>query len=59
MTLGEGIFYSSLVLGIIGLSNAAKGRWNWKKIILWPSGVVAVAGWPSDHAEDDAGEPGL
>ena len=42
MTLGDGIFYSSLVLGTIALFIATKDRWNWKKIILWPLTVVVV-----------------
>jgi hypothetical protein len=42
MTLGEGIFYSSLFLGVIALYIATKDRWRWKRIILWPLGLIAV-----------------
>ncbi len=36
MTLGTGIFLSSLLLGLVVLFIATKDRWNWRKIILWP-----------------------
>lgn len=42
MTLGEGIFYSSLFLGVIGLYIATKDRWRWKRIVLWPLGLIAL-----------------
>ena len=45
MSLGLGIFLSSLFLGIIFLFNATKDRWNWKKILLvWPLIVILVVG---------------
>lgn len=40
MSMGTGIFLSSLILGIIILFIGTKDRWNWKKIILWPLAVV-------------------
>jgi hypothetical protein len=42
MTLGEGIFYSSLFLGVIALYIATKDRWRWKRIIFWPLGLVSL-----------------
>jgi len=42
MTLGLGIFLSSLFLGTIFLFFATKDRWNWKKIILWPLAILVV-----------------
>ncbi len=52
MTLGEGIFLSTLVLSLTALFIATKDRWNWKKILknilLWPTvillGIAALAG---------------
>lgn len=40
MELGTGIFLSAVFLGIVALFIATKDRWNWKKILLWPSGVL-------------------
>jgi len=45
MSLGLGIFLSSLFLGIIFLFVSTKDRWNWKKILLiWPLYFVLVVG---------------
>ena len=45
MSLGLGIFLSSLFLGIIFLFNATKDRWNWEKILLiWPLCFVLIVG---------------
>lgn len=44
MTVGTGIFLASVVLGGVVLFIATKDRWNWKKIILWPLGVLLVLG---------------
>jgi len=45
MTLGLGIFLSSLFLGVIYLFVATKDRWNWKKILfIWPLYFVLVVG---------------
>ncbi len=35
MTLGSGIFFSSLVLSLVILFSVTKDRWNWKKISKW------------------------
>jgi len=44
MSLGMGIFLSSLVLGPIALIIGTKDRWNWKKIISWPfAGLIVIA----------------
>lgn len=40
MELGTGILFSAIFLGTIALFIATKDRWNWKKIILWPLGIV-------------------
>jgi hypothetical protein len=42
MTLGLGIFLSSLFLGTVFLFIATKDRWNWKKFILWPLGLLVT-----------------
>lgn len=42
MDVGTGIFLSSLFLGAVGLFVATKDRWNWKKIFLWPLGILVV-----------------
>ena len=48
MTLGEGIFLSTLVLSLTALFIVTKDRWKWKKILLWPTailvGIAALAG---------------
>ena len=41
MSLGLGIFLSSLVLGLVFLFLGTKDRWNWTKLILWPIGICA------------------
>lgn len=40
MTLGNGNFLSALVISVTALFIATKGRWNWKKIFLWPTAVL-------------------
>lgn len=40
MELGTGVFLSALFLGTIALFVATKDRWNWKKILLWPIGLI-------------------
>ena len=35
MTLGTGIFFSSLALSLVVLFAVTKDRWNWKKITKW------------------------
>lgn len=42
MTLGLGIFLSSLFFGTIALFIATKDRWNWKKIILSLLAILVV-----------------
>lgn len=42
MELGTGIFLSAIFLGTVALFIATKDRWNWKKILLWPLGVVVA-----------------
>ena len=44
MELGTGIFLSAVFLGTVGLFVATKDRWNWKKIFLWPLGVIVGLG---------------
>jgi hypothetical protein len=50
MSIGDGIFAGAALLACVALYIAAKDRWNWKKLILWPLGIIvvlgsAVAGW--------------
>lgn len=40
MGLGTGIFLSAIFLGLVALFIATKDRWNWKKIALWPLGII-------------------
>jgi hypothetical protein len=40
MELGTGLFLSAVFLGTVALFIATKDRWNWKKIFLWPLGVI-------------------
>jgi hypothetical protein len=42
MTVGEGIFYGALVLGLVGLYAVTKDRWKWKQIAKWGLGVPFV-----------------
>ncbi len=46
MTLGTGLFLSTIVASIVALFIATKDRWQWKKIILWsvagPIALIAV-----------------
>lgn len=42
MELGTGIFLSAIFLGTVALFIATKDRWNWKKILLWPIGVIVA-----------------
>lgn len=46
MTLGTGIFLSTLLLALVGLYINTRGRWNWIKISLWALGsaVLLIAG---------------
>ena len=51
MGLGTSVFLSSIVLGVIALFIATKDRWNWKKLVLWPTvvlvglGALVATGW--------------
>src|SRR5262249_54979798 len=57
MSVGLGIFLSSLFLGIIILFVGTKDRWNWKKIVLWPFValvVVAMGIWIYNKIESSA-----
>lgn len=46
MSIGDGIFLSSVLLSIVGLYAATKDRWNWKRIAKWglalPLAAVAI-----------------
>src|SRR5262245_39529150 len=42
MTLGTGIFLSSLFLGLILLFWITKDRWRWSRIILSLVGIIAI-----------------
>jgi len=43
MSLGLGIFLSSIFLGIVFLFISTKDRWSWKKILfIWPLRIVLV-----------------
>lgn len=48
MTIGTGIFLSSVFLGLIALFIATKDRWNWgkglKKMALWSGAIGVVLG---------------
>jgi len=44
MELGTGILLSAVFLGTVALFIATKDRWNWKKIFLWPLGVIVGLG---------------
>lgn len=44
MELGTGVFLSAIFLGTVALFIATKDRWNWKKIFLWPLGVIVGLG---------------
>lgn len=39
MSSGTAIFLSALMLALVGLYAATKGRWNWKRLIKWVVGV--------------------
>lgn len=39
MTIGMGIFLSTVVASSVALFIATKDRWNWKRIALWSGGV--------------------
>lgn len=39
MSIGEGIFYGLVFLGVIYLYIQTKDRWNWKKIVIWIIGL--------------------
>lgn len=40
MELGTGVFLSAIFLGTVALYIATKDRWNWKKLLLWPFGII-------------------
>jgi len=42
MTIGTGIFLSSVVLSLVIIFISTKDRWNWKRIILWPTIVLLI-----------------
>lgn len=42
MELGTGIFLSAIFLGLVALFIATKDRWNWRKVVLWPFGVIVA-----------------
>jgi hypothetical protein len=42
MELGTAVFLSAVLLSMVGLYAATKDRWNWKKILLWPLGVIVA-----------------
>jgi len=46
MSIGDSIFLSAVLLSIVGLYAATKGRWNWKRITKWglilPVAVLAI-----------------
>jgi len=42
VTLGTGIFLSSLLLGTILLFWITKDRWRWPRIIYWLAGGLAA-----------------
>jgi hypothetical protein len=43
MSIGDGIFLSSVLLSIVGLYVATKDRWNWKRIAKWGVALPLVA----------------
>lgn len=43
MSLGDSIFLSALVLGLVGLYAVTKDRWNWKAITNWFIGLPIAA----------------
>ena len=55
MSLGLGIFLSSLFLGTVAFFIGTKDRWNWKKIILWPFAaliLMAIGLWTYSRISD-------
>ena len=42
MTLGTGVFLAAIVMSLTALFIATKDRWNWKKIVLWPLGLLIL-----------------
>jgi hypothetical protein len=44
MSLGDSIFLSALVLGLVGLYAATKDRWKWKEIAKWLVGLPVTLG---------------
>jgi hypothetical protein len=42
MEIGDGVFLGAVFIGLVFLYNGTKDRWNWKKVILWPLGVLTV-----------------
>jgi hypothetical protein len=44
MSVGTGIFLAGTLLALVAVYITTRDRWNWSKIILWPSGILlAVA----------------
>lgn len=45
MTVGDGIFWGSVCLSLVGLYLGTKDRWRWRRLLGWGGvGVVALAG---------------
>lgn len=42
MTVGEGIFWGSMVLALVGLYATTKDRWKWNRIAKWGIGLPVV-----------------
>lgn len=42
MSIGTAIFLSALMLAMVGLYAATKGRWNWQRLMKWLIGVPAA-----------------
>lgn len=42
MTVGDGIFGASLVIGLIALYLGTKDRWRWKRIAAWILGCLLI-----------------
>jgi len=42
MSVGEGIFYGLVFLGLIYLYIQTRDRWNWKRIVLWTIGCFVA-----------------
>jgi hypothetical protein len=44
MSIGDGIFFSAILLSVVGLYAATKDRWNWKRIAKWGIGAPVALG---------------